>query len=154
MRNDSVLQGVARKLVSAPWGWLWIAVAIFIADYFTKVWASESLVYGWPRYVQPWLNWTLAHNTGEALSALRAAGLGAVPALSALETAWRLEQDLSQLLKVALEDGTDPDQEPKAFKALLARAGHARTFATLKTRLARAKLEARAAFEAVMRAER
>jgi glutamate-ammonia-ligase adenylyltransferase len=44
-------------------------------------------------------------------------------ALAALEAAWRLEQDLSQLLKVALEDGHDPDTEPKAFRALLARAG-------------------------------
>ncbi|PTS90631.1 MULTISPECIES: bifunctional [glutamine synthetase] adenylyltransferase/[glutamine synthetase]-adenylyl-L-tyrosine phosphorylase [unclassified Caulobacter] len=95
----------------------------------------------------------LAQNTGEALAALRAAGLGEASALSALETAWRLEQDLSQLLKVALEDGTDPELEPKAFKAMLARAGHARTFATLKTRLARAKQEARAAFETVVRVE-
>jgi glutamate-ammonia-ligase adenylyltransferase len=53
---------------------------------------------------------------------------------------------------VALEDGGDPEVEPKAFKALLARAGHVREFRSLKTKLAKAKTEARAAFEAVMQA--
>ncbi|KRA59936.1 glutamate-ammonia-ligase adenylyltransferase [Caulobacter sp. Root655] len=93
----------------------------------------------------------LAQNTGETLVALRAAGLGDKAAMVALEAAWRLEQDLSQLLKVALEDGHDPDTEPKAFRALLARAGGARTFGALKSRLAKAKAEARAAFESVVR---
>ncbi|EJL26965.1 glutamine synthetase adenylyltransferase, partial [Caulobacter sp. AP07] len=93
----------------------------------------------------------LAQNTGEALVALRAAGLGDKAAMVALEAAWRLEQDLSQLLKVALEDGHDPDTEPKAFRALLARAGGARTFGALKSRLAKAKAEARAAFESVVK---
>ncbi|MBO9709126.1 MAG: bifunctional [glutamine synthetase] adenylyltransferase/[glutamine synthetase]-adenylyl-L-tyrosine phosphorylase [Caulobacter sp.] len=93
----------------------------------------------------------LAQNTGEALGALREAGLGDHAALTALEAAWRLEQDLSQLLKVALEDGHDPDSEPKAFRALLARAGGVREFRSLKTKLARAKVEARSAYEAVVK---
>jgi glutamate-ammonia-ligase adenylyltransferase len=94
----------------------------------------------------------LAQNTGEALTALRKAGLSDDTALASLETAWRLEQDLSQLIKVALEDGGDPEAEPKAFKVLLARAGHVREFRSLKTKLTKAKAEARAAFETVMRA--
>jgi glutamate-ammonia-ligase adenylyltransferase len=94
----------------------------------------------------------LAQNTGEALAALQGADLGDKAAMSALEAAWRLEQDLSQLLKVALEDGHDPDTEPKAFRALLARAGGARTFGALKSKLARAKVEARRAFEVVVKA--
>jgi glutamate-ammonia-ligase adenylyltransferase len=94
----------------------------------------------------------LAQNTGEALTALRKAGLSDDAALASLETAWRLEQDLSQLIKVALEDGGDPEAEPKAFKVLLARAGHVREFRSLKTKLTKAKAEARAAFETVMRA--
>lgn len=93
----------------------------------------------------------LAQNTGEALAALDRAGLGDNTALAALEAAWRLEQDLSQLLKVALEDGHDPDTEPKAFRALLARAGGVREFRSLKTKLAKAKVEARGAFEAVVK---
>ncbi|MDB5458102.1 MAG: (Glutamate--ammonia-ligase) adenylyltransferase [Caulobacter sp.] len=92
----------------------------------------------------------LAQNTGEALTRLRAAGLADPQALDALEKAWRLEQDLSQLLKVALEDG-DPEAEPKAFRALLARAGHARDFRGLKVKLAKAKAAARAAYETVVR---
>ncbi len=93
----------------------------------------------------------LAHNTGEALAALRAAGLADDAALACLETAWRLEQDLSQLIKVALEEGGDPENEPKAFRTLLARAGHVREFRSLKTKLTRAKAEARAAFETIVR---
>ena len=54
-------------------------------------------------------------------------------------------------MKVALEDG-DPEQEPKAFRALLARAGHARDFRGLKVKLAKAKTAARAAYEAVVAA--
>jgi hypothetical protein len=93
----------------------------------------------------------LAQNTGEALAALGRAKLGDPAALGALEAAWRLEQDLSQLLKVALEDGHDPDTEPKAFRTLLARAGGVRAFRSLKTKLAKAKVEARGAFEAVVK---
>jgi glutamate-ammonia-ligase adenylyltransferase len=96
----------------------------------------------------------LAQNTGDALTALRKAGLADDAALACLETAWRLEQDLSQLIKVALEDGGDPEVEPKAFKALLARAGHVREFRSLKTKLAKAKAEARAAFETIVKAPR
>lgn len=93
----------------------------------------------------------LAQNTGEALSALIAAGLADKAALTAALSAWRLEQDLSQLIKVALEDGADPESEPKAFRALLARAGGVTQFRSLKAKLLKAKAEARAAFEAIVR---
>lgn len=63
-----------RKLCAAPWGWLWIAVTVFVLDYLTKVWASTNLIYGWSREVLPFLNWTLAHNTGAAFSFLHDAG--------------------------------------------------------------------------------
>ncbi|MBO9545669.1 bifunctional [glutamine synthetase] adenylyltransferase/[glutamine synthetase]-adenylyl-L-tyrosine phosphorylase [Caulobacter sp.] len=94
----------------------------------------------------------LRQNTGEALAALREAGLADEGALSRLETAWRLEQDLSQLIKVALEDGLDVEAEPKAFKALLAKAGHVSQFKSLKPKLAKAKAEARAAYKAIVKA--
>lgn len=93
----------------------------------------------------------LRQNTGEALAALREAGLADDGALSRLEAAWRLEQDLSQLIKVALEEGGDPEAEPKAFKALMAKAGHVAQFKSLKPKLAKAKAEARAAYEAVVK---
>ncbi|MCA0356034.1 MAG: bifunctional [glutamine synthetase] adenylyltransferase/[glutamine synthetase]-adenylyl-L-tyrosine phosphorylase [Proteobacteria bacterium] len=93
----------------------------------------------------------LRQNTGEALAALRDAGLADAGALTKLEAAWRLEQDLSQLIKVALEDGADVEAEPKAFKALLAKAGGVAQFKSLRPKLAKAKAEARAVYEAVVR---
>jgi len=92
----------------------------------------------------------LAQNTGDALAAVRAAGLADAAALDALEAAWRLQQDVTQLLKVALDDAADPDGEPKAFKALLARAGGVKDFTALKRKLAAVQKAARAAFEAVV----
>jgi len=93
----------------------------------------------------------LRQNTGEALAALREARLADEGALTRLEAAWRLEQDLSQLIKVALEDGADVEAEPKAFKTLLARAGGVAQFKSLRPKLAKAKAEARAAYAAVVR---
>ncbi len=94
----------------------------------------------------------LRQNTGEALAALRAAELADDGALARLEAAWRLEQDLSQLIKVALEDGADVEAEPRAFRTLLAKAGHVGQFKSLKPKLAKAKAEARAAYKAIVMA--
>jgi glutamate-ammonia-ligase adenylyltransferase len=93
----------------------------------------------------------LSPNTAEALAAFRRTHLAPTEPLADLERAWRLQQDLTQLLKVALEDGHDPGEEPKAFRALLARAGHARTFASLRQKLDQAQAAARTAYEAVVR---
>jgi [glutamine synthetase] adenylyltransferase / [glutamine synthetase]-adenylyl-L-tyrosine phosphorylase len=90
----------------------------------------------------------LRQNTAEALAAF--ADLAPETHLMALQRAWKLQQNLTQLLKVALADNPDPAAEPKAFRALLARAGGARDFATLKTRLASAQAAARAAFQALV----
>ena len=92
----------------------------------------------------------LRQNTGEALAAIRAAGLAEPTSLDALEAAWRLQQDLTQLLKVALEDDADPEAEPKALQALLARAAGVRDFRALKARLAIVRKGARGAFEKVV----
>jgi glutamate-ammonia-ligase adenylyltransferase len=94
----------------------------------------------------------LAPNTAEALAALQAAGLAPAEPLAALADAWRLQQDLTQLLKVALVDDADPEHEPRALQALLARAGGAKTFKALKTRLAQAQARARAAYLDLVRA--
>jgi glutamate-ammonia-ligase adenylyltransferase len=93
----------------------------------------------------------LAPNTAEALAAFRGTKLGPAAPIKALEDAWRLQQDLTQLLKVALEDVHDPAGEPKAFRALLARAGHARSFAALQRRLAEAQAAARSAYTAILK---
>jgi len=90
----------------------------------------------------------LRQNTAEALAAF--AGLAPEAHLAALRRAWKLQQDLTQLVKVALADDPEPSQEPKAFRALMARAGGARDFRALKAKLAAAQAAARKAFEAIV----
>jgi glutamate-ammonia-ligase adenylyltransferase len=94
----------------------------------------------------------LRPNTAQAIAAFGKAQLAPAEPLQALAAAWRLQQDLTQLLKVALEDVLHPETEPKAFRALLARAGHARSFPALRTRLDAAQAAARRAYEAVVKA--
>ena len=93
----------------------------------------------------------LEPNTARALAAARAAGLAPAPALVALQEGWRLQQDLTQLLKVALDDPADPSEEPPAFRKLLARAGGGRDFVALKRKLAKARSAARKAYDEVVR---
>jgi glutamate-ammonia-ligase adenylyltransferase len=92
----------------------------------------------------------LRPHTGEALAALKAAGLVSADLADALERAWRLQQDLSQVLKIALPEGEDPSHEPEPLRALLAKAGHAPDFKALAEALREYKAAARRAFEAVL----
>ncbi|MGI9169208.1 MAG: bifunctional [glutamine synthetase] adenylyltransferase/[glutamine synthetase]-adenylyl-L-tyrosine phosphorylase, partial [Caulobacteraceae bacterium] len=108
----------------------------FCAQYLQLIHASE----GGP----------LCQNTAEALAALDLAGLAPRPSLEALRAAWDLQQGLSQLLRVALEDDADPAVEPVALRALLARAGGARRFVDLKAALARARRDAHRAFRSLI----
>jgi glutamate-ammonia-ligase adenylyltransferase len=93
----------------------------------------------------------LRSNTAEALAELRDRRLGDDEALAALQNAWMLQQNLTQLLKMALEDDVDPEAEPAAFKTLLARAGGETDFKGLKKRLAEAQKAARKAYQAITR---
>ena len=92
----------------------------------------------------------LSPNTAGALAAFRDAGLADAQPLEALLAAWRLQQDLTQLLKVALDDNADPAEEPKAYRALLARAGGVREFRSLRKKLAEAQAKARKAYAAIV----
>ncbi len=94
----------------------------------------------------------LAPNTGEALTALRAAGLVDARPAGWLVDAWVLQQNLSQVLKVALADEADPGEEPKRLQTVLARAGASRDLASLRSRLQRARERARRAFEQLLSA--
>ena len=89
----------------------------------------------------------LRGNTGEALSAVARAGLADPIALTRLREAWTLQQDLSQLLKVALPDGADAGAEPKAFRERLARAGGTASFTALRDKLRLARAAAHRAFD-------
>jgi glutamate-ammonia-ligase adenylyltransferase len=90
-------------------------------------------------------------NTGAVLEAFGAAGLATPDTVEALLRAWRLQHDLTQLLRLALADGADPATEPAAFQQILARAGGAKDFKGLKAALTTARAEARAAYEAVVK---
>jgi glutamate-ammonia-ligase adenylyltransferase len=88
----------------------------------------------------------LRPNTAAALEAMRAAGLAPAATIDDLAGAWRLQQDLSQLLKVALAEGADPEREPKALKSLMAKAAGVRDFRALHAALTARRRAAHRAF--------
>ena len=93
-------------------------------------------------------------HTQAALDALAGRGLLAPADGAALGQAWTLQQNLSQLLKLALPDTAEPDAEPKGFRRLLARAGASRDFASLHRKLERVRIQARAAFVSILNSGR
>jgi glutamate-ammonia-ligase adenylyltransferase len=96
----------------------------------------------------------LEAHTAAALEALAARGLAPEGESQALISAWTLQQNLSQLLKLALADNADPEAEPKGFRQLLARAGASRNFAGLRSKLERVRAEARLAFVTILNSGR
>ncbi len=92
----------------------------------------------------------LRAHTGDALAALREAGLAPEAAARDLEAAWVLQQDLSQVLKLALPEAEDPSREPEALRDLLAKAGHVGSFQALAETLKSQKAAARKGYEAVL----
>jgi glutamate-ammonia-ligase adenylyltransferase len=89
----------------------------------------------------------LRANTVEALEALAAGGLAPAAVTRPLARAWTLQQNLSQLVRVALAEGADPAQEPPPFQAMLARAGGAGDLKALGGRVGRARAAARRAYD-------
>ena len=58
----------------SPMLWLAVAVLVIVLDWYSKQWASESLVLYRSQALASWLNLTLAHNYGAAFSILSDAG--------------------------------------------------------------------------------
>jgi glutamate-ammonia-ligase adenylyltransferase len=81
----------------------------------------------------------LRQNTLDAISALAEAGAAPARDLQRLGEAFRLQQNLSQVLKLALDEGVDPSLEAKALRALVMRAAGADRFAAVKPRLRAAR---------------
>jgi glutamate-ammonia-ligase adenylyltransferase len=77
----------------------------------------------------------LVPHTGKALDACAEAGLADPESLESLKRAWTLQQDLSQILKVAFPGDVDPAAEPAGFRALIARAGGVRDLKSLTAKL-------------------
>ena len=94
----------------------------------------------------------LRPNTAAALEAMRAAELAPSAPIDDLAAAWRLQQDLSQLIKVALPEGADPEHEPKALRSLMAKAAGVRDFRALHTALTTRQRAAHSAFLALLAA--
>ena len=53
--------------------WLWISLFVFVVDQITKQAVTASFQYGESKYIFPWFNLVLAHNTGAAFSFLAGA---------------------------------------------------------------------------------
>ena len=87
----------------------------------------------------------LRAGTADALEAMAAAGLAG--SVGPLLEAWTLQQNLTQMLRLALGDAGDPADQPDAFRRRLARAGGTRDFRSLVTRLGRTRRRAQEAFE-------
>jgi len=88
-------------------------------------------------------------NTTKALATAKAQGLADTDQIAALEAGWKLQQNLTQLLKVALEDDADPMLEPAPFRTLLAKAAGVRNFKSVPAYLALIRQSAREAFEQI-----
>jgi len=88
----------------------------------------------------------LLPNTAAALEAMRAASLAPAALIDDLAAAWRLQQDLSQLMKVALPDSADPEHEPRALRSLMAKAAGVRDFRALRAALTARRQAAHQAF--------
>lgn len=92
----------------------------------------------------------LSVDTGEALSRLRETGCADADRLAALEAAWTLQQNLTQVLALSLPKGADPSAEPPRFQTILAGAGGEADLAALSRRLVDVRAAARAALERIL----
>lgn len=92
----------------------------------------------------------LAMDTAEALARMGGAGRAPAETLEALQDAWRLQQNLVQVLSLSLAKDADPSAEPPRLRAILADAGSQPDFAALTSRLVATRTLARAALEQVL----
>jgi glutamate-ammonia-ligase adenylyltransferase len=90
-------------------------------------------------------------HTAQALALLADAGLAEAGLIGDLENAWRVQQNLSQVLKLALPDSGDPAHEPPAFRALLAKAAGVDNFKMLQSMLRSKRAGARHAYDLMLR---
>lgn len=92
----------------------------------------------------------LSQNTIEALQRLTGHGALAQDDSAILIEAAKLQGDLQQVLRIALDKTLDPRLATPGLKALLARAGDAVDFETLEEKLAAAQTNAREVFEKIL----
>ena len=67
-------KSLASRALGNPWAGFILALLVIALDQYTKMWASNELVYRVPVEVTAWFDLMLAHNTGAAFSFLASAG--------------------------------------------------------------------------------
>ncbi|HXL99735.1 MAG TPA: bifunctional [glutamine synthetase] adenylyltransferase/[glutamine synthetase]-adenylyl-L-tyrosine phosphorylase [Rhizomicrobium sp.] len=92
----------------------------------------------------------LAANTIDALTRLAETGALAAADAQTLISAARVENALTQILRIAVEGTLEPDAASPGLKTLLVRAAGAKDFETLEASLADARMRVRAVFDRVM----
>lgn len=92
----------------------------------------------------------LDQNTLAALAKLAAADSLDKAVCARLTEAGQLVQDLTQILRLSLDGGFDPNTAPSGLKHLLAKAGGADTFENLENRLKSLLNEVHSAFDALV----
>ena len=65
---------MASRALGNPWAGFALALGVIVLDQYTKMWASNELVYRVPVEITSWFDLMLAHNTGAAFSFLASAG--------------------------------------------------------------------------------
>lgn len=61
---------LVRKLQSSGLCWLWLTILVLVIDRVSKLWVIDHLQFFEPWILTPFLNFTLAYNTGAAFSFL------------------------------------------------------------------------------------
>ena len=62
--NSAPVVSMASKALGNPWAGFILALVVIILDQYTKMWASNELVYRVPVEITSWFDLMLAHNTG------------------------------------------------------------------------------------------
>ena len=92
----------------------------------------------------------LRQNTLDALTCLVASGAAPTATAKPLADAFRLQQNLSQLMTVALPEHADPSREPKGLRQLMASAAEAPRFSAVGSKVRAARRAASAIFEQLL----
>ncbi len=88
----------------------------------------------------------IAPNTGAALAALGRVGALGEDDARALENAWRLYSDLTQVLRICVDGAFQPETQSGRLKALLASTGGAASFEALEAHLGAVQSDVRSRF--------
>jgi len=64
---------ILKKFYASGLAWLWIAILVIVIDRYSKIWVIDHLTFQEPLRILPFLNLTLALNTGAAFSFLHTA---------------------------------------------------------------------------------